>query len=267
MAVKKETNKATETMKVAGPKKAVETVKVEKTAKTETKLARMILPIVFLCGWVFISVIASQFLVGFVMLRLVGRDAFDTPVFNAIYSLISYIIALVLIIFVPLAFMKKWKTNREELGLRGSPTWTDIGLAPVGFVVALAISAGLAAIFSVFPWFNVHETQQLGFSFYLSGGDRIIAFITLVILPPIVEEIIFRGFLYGKLRSRLSMPASILITSLLFGIIHLQWNVGLDVFALSIVLCVLREITGTIYAGILTHMLKNGIAFYLLFVL
>ena len=38
-------------------------------------------------------------------------------------------------------------------------------------------------------------------------------------------------------------------------------------FALSIVLCGLREITGTIHAGILLHMLKNGIAFYLLFVM
>ena len=46
---------------------------------------------------------------------------------------------------------------------------------------------------------------------------------------------------------------------------HFQWNVGVNVFALSVVLCALREITGTIYAGILTHMIKNGVAFYLLY--
>ena len=41
----------------------------------------------------------------------------------------------------------------------------------------------------------------------------------------------------------------------------------MNVFALSVALCVLREITGTIYAGILTHMIKNGVAFYLLYVM
>ena len=47
---------------------------------------------------------------------------------------------------------------------------------------------------------------------------------------------------------------------------HGQWNVGVNVFAMSIVLCTLREITGTIYAGILLHMLKNTIAFVLVYI-
>ena len=89
-----------------------------------------------------------------------------------------------------------------------------------------------------------------------------------------MEEVIFRGWLYGKLRQKLSgktseitgIIISILLVSLLFGIVHMQWNVGVNVFALSVVLCVLREITGTIYSGILVHMLKNGIAFYFLYV-
>ena len=35
----------------------------------------------------------------------------------------------------------------------------------------------------------------------------------------------------------------------------------------SIAFIVLREITGTIYAGVLTHMLRNGVAFYYLYVI
>ena len=57
-----------------------------------------------------------------------------------------------------------------------------------------------------------------------------------------------------------------LLVSVLFGLVHMQWNVGINVFAMSVVMCALREITGTIYAGILLHMLKNGVAFYLLYV-
>ena len=71
----------------------------------------------------------------------------------------------------------------------------------------------------------------------------------------------------GKVSDLWAMIISIFLVSLTFGIVHLQWNVGVNVFAMSIVLCGLREITGTIYAGILLHMLKNGVAFYLLYVL
>ena len=90
--------------------------------------------------------------------------------------------------------------------------------------------------------------------------------IALVFIAPIAEEIIMRGWLYGKLRSRLPLPLAIVLTSILFGFLHGQWNVGVGVFALSLVLCSLREITGTIWSGILLHILSNGIAFYLLYI-
>lgn len=217
--------------------------------------------------WVFCSVVASQFLFGFLMVRLLGVEALNQPVWNGVYSALSYALALALIILVPPKLKAKWRTNREQLGLSGTPTWTDIGLAPVGFIVGTIFAIVLAWIFSLFSWFNAEEVQDVGFSIYMNGGEKVLAFFILVILAPIMEELIFRGWLYGKLRARLNMPVAIIITSLLFAVMHFQWNVGVNVFALSVVLCGLREITGTIYAGILTHMIKNGVAFYLLYVL
>ncbi|MDO4746881.1 MAG: CPBP family intramembrane metalloprotease [Candidatus Saccharibacteria bacterium] len=242
--------------------------------------------------WVGVSVVASQLAVGYLMVALMGAENFVQPVPTAIYSALSYIIAMVLIIFVPKILADKRKkadkkkdkfsshkvdlaSERKALGLKGWPTWTDIGLAPAGFVAYLLLAAGLAALFSLFPWFNATEAQEVGFSVYVVGFDRIIAFITLVVVAPVAEEIIFRGWLYDKLRGKflekysnmVSIVVSNLLVSLLFGIVHMQWNVGVNVFAMSVVMCVLREITGTIYAGVLLHMLKNGIAFYLLYVL
>jgi membrane protease YdiL (CAAX protease family) len=77
---------------------------------------------------------------------------------------------------------------------------------------------------------------------------------------------LFRGYLLGKLRKYVPLWAAILVTSLLFGFVHGAWNVGIDVFALSIVLCLLRVWTKTLWAPILLHMLKNAVAFYLLFI-
>ena len=248
--------------------------------------------------WVWVAVVVSQIVVGYTMIGIIGREGILQPVPYAIHSALSYTLSLILIILVPIVIIpmrrdsaakksakdsgKKttpttrasFTAERSRLGLKGLPTWTDIGLAPVGFVIYLVLAVALTMVFSIFPWFDISETQEIGFALTISGADRVVAFLTLVVVAPIAEEIIFRGWLYGRLRDntfkKLSVAWrigwSVFLTSLLFGILHQQWNVGVNVFAMSVVLCGLREFTGTIYAGILLHMLKNGLAFYSLFV-
>lgn len=258
---------------------------------SKKQLCRTITCVLGMLIWVMASVIVAQLIVGYLMLWILGSETFLQPVPTAIYSALTYTLALALTVCIPPLVYKKWQKSRhdknpaakttsptitrEEMGLRDWPTWTDIGLAPVGYIVSLLLAAGLVGIFSMFPWFDAKQAQEVGFSYYLTGADRVIAFAVLVVIAPVIEELIFRGWLYGKVRGKLSeiasnatsMVISALLVSLAFGIVHLQWNVGVDVFALSLVLCALREITGTIYAGILVHMLKNGVAFYLLYVL
>lgn len=235
-----------------------------------------VLSVVLMIIWTFVSLVASQYAIGLIMVTILG-DEIDEPVYTALYSLLSYSVAMILVLFVPPLVAKKWNINkdiiahkradREMLGLKGLPTWTDIGLSPIAYILSTLLAMALEYLFSVFPWYSIDEVQDVGFNFIPSAGDKVVAFLVLVVLAPIVEEIIFRGWLYGKMRTKLSAPWSILIVSVLFGIVHFQWNVGVNVFALSVVLCVLREITGSIYAGILTHMIKNGVAFYLLYIL
>lgn len=248
------------------------------TKKARTELPKkqgwmVALKVFLMTTWVAASVIVSQFAVGTLLVFIVGAENFERPIWSGVFAALSYFLALLLII-LPLKLIKKTR-EREIIGLKGLPTWTDIGLAPIGFFAYFLLAAAFMWVFSLFPWFDVEQAQDVGFNVLASGFDRVVAFVTLVVLAPIAEEIIFRGWLYGRLRSQLlkclpdwaSMLISILLVSILFGVLHGQWNVGVNVFAMSIILCGLREITGTIYAGILLHMLKNGIAFYALFVL
>ena len=228
--------------------------------------------IIGLLAWTGISIIFSQFFVVFVLYLFLGKETLSTPVWTTIMNALVYSLTLVLVLIVPPLFLKKRKkwTSREELGLKELPTWTDIGLAPVGMIIYFILATLLTSLFSVFPFFNLKETQDVGYNFLNSGLDRTVAFIALCIIAPVAEEIIFRGFLYGKLRGKISgkfsLPLSVFLVSLLFGILHGQWNVGVNVFAMSLVLCGLREITGTIYSGIILHILKNTIAFILLYI-
>ncbi|HVI69827.1 MAG TPA: CPBP family intramembrane glutamic endopeptidase, partial [Magnetospirillaceae bacterium] len=93
----------------------------------------------------------------------------------------------------------------------------------------------------------------------------IAAFITLVLVTPFTEELIFRGFVFAGFRRRLPFWLAALGVSALFAWIHGQWNVGLDVFVMSLVGCYLIEKTKNLWSAIFLHMLKNGVAFYLVY--
>lgn len=286
----KKDEKSTNEAREFAPQTGVEEVTITKQAPSKApqigakkRRGKTFLTVALLMIWVFCSVVVSQLVLGYLLIWILGPEKLNQPVWNGLYAALSYILALVLIIVVPPKVSLKWQidgkrvqsegkrvlttVSREQLGLKGTPTWTDIGLAPIAFFVSTLGAGVLVTLFQVFSWFDAAETQETGFTAYMTGGEKVVAFLTLVVAAPIVEEIIFRGWLYGKLRAKLKMPLAIILVSLLFGLMHFQWNVGVNVFALSVVLCGLREITGTIYAGILTHMVKNGVAFYLLYVL
>ncbi len=268
----------------------------KKTVKTKTPKKSLsainwktIEYVVLLLIWVAIAMTISQYIIGLPMMWILDGK-FSQPFWTCIYYGLTYVLSLVLVIIVPPRVINKLKTHanaksnkksqsipqftnlpdfttsREELGLKDLPTVIDVGLAPVSYVVYLVLSGIFTSIMSAFTWFNAEETQDVGFGYFITTGDRVVAMIALVFIAPIAEEIIMRGWLYGKLREKLKIPVAMLLTSLLFGFLHGQWNVSVGVFALSLVLCGLREITGTIWSGMLLHMLSNGIAFYLLYI-
>ena len=179
---------------------------------------------------------------------------------------ISNAVAVIVAVLVSKKLFKRIVT-RDSLGLKGLPTWTDILLSPIGYIVSTIAAAFVIMILqAVMKNVDWSQAQDVGFNSVYSSADRIITFIALVIVAPITEELIFRGFLYGRLRTKLSAVPAIILVSLLFGVLHGQWNVGIVVGVMSIFMCIARELTGTIYAGILMHMIRNGIAFYFLYV-
>lgn len=218
-------------------------------------------------------VVASFFLATYVLEVLiyivvslgVSFSNADATIIDALLAGLIYAFAIAIAIGVPW-FLQRSKTTKNDIGMTRLPSWMDLLLSPAGFIVYFLGSAILVYIASqVVPGFSTDQVQQTGFSHLTHYYQYILAFITLIIVAPVAEEVLFRGYLFGKLRQFLPFWAAMLITSVLFGFVHGQWNVGVDVFALSMVLCSLREITGNIWAGMLLHMIKNGIAFYILF--
>lgn len=172
------------------------------------------------------------------------------------------------------ALLSIWIVRRRGLGLAiiglgRRPRWKDLVYAGTGFLAFYAVLIIASVIVSAL-WPEVNDQkQQLGFNELNTSAAHAIAFISLVLIPPLGEEVLVRGYLFGGLRKVWRFWPAVLVTSSLFGLAHLEfgsggplvWAAALDTFLLSVVLCFLREKSGALYAGILVHVLNNLIAF------
>jgi len=81
-----------------------------------------------------------------------------------------------------------------------------------------------------------------------------------VFLVPCLEEFLFRGFVQPALTRRAGVVAGIAVTSLLFGLLHGVAAV-VPVAALSLLLGLLRQRSGSLLAPVFVHALHNGTMF------
>lgn len=256
-------------------------LKVDKSPKVseETKRPKRIWPwLILMPIWTYAAFVLAQLVIAGVIIALgkLGVDfaAVNSTVFVTVSTALIFVLALSIAVGVPYRLYKR-KTSWKDLGISDYPRWMDILLAVLVFVVYIFVSGIVVLVVSKLSPVPLENNQQLPFSseMLIMGWQYWLAFLTIVIIVPLAEELLFRGYLYGKLRKISPIWASFLITSLAFGLAHLwsldgplQIMVAIDTFVLSLFLCALRENTGAIWAAFLVHAIKNGVAFYLLFV-
>jgi membrane protease YdiL (CAAX protease family) len=74
----------------------------------------------------------------------------------------------------------------------------------------------------------------------------------------VAEEIIFRGYFYGVIRRFGGRLPALLTSSLLFAAIHVHLPSMLGLGILAIILCLLYERTGSLWAPITMHACFNA---------
>jgi membrane protease YdiL (CAAX protease family) len=95
-----------------------------------------------------------------------------------------------------------------------------------------------------------------------SFGPVPVQILLIVLGAGIVEELCFRGMLFGGLRERLPRVAAALIAGTIFGLLHAPGGITVvpPLIFFGFVLCLLYEKTGSIVPGMLLHMLNNSVA-------
>ena len=89
---------------------------------------------------------------------------------------------------------------------------------------------------------------------------RVLVTVTVaVVVAPLEEEFLFRGYIYGVLRRHLGVVPALLLNAALFGAIHLNLPALPALFVLALCLTLAYESTGSLLVPMAMHAMFNAI--------
>jgi membrane protease YdiL (CAAX protease family) len=95
--------------------------------------------------------------------------------------------------------------------------------------------------------------------------EYVIGFISIVILAPIMEEVLMRGIIFNKLKTQYSLWLSLLLTNILFMLMHVHPGLYLMTFLLGVMMTLVYIRWNNLAYPILFHMFLNLQPFIYLF--
>tara|TARA_B100000427_G_scaffold327105_1_gene337122 strand:- start:5486 stop:6280 length:795 start_codon:yes stop_codon:yes gene_type:complete len=211
---------------------------------------------------VFISIISSLFM-GFIVLWI-GK--YYTESYQKLFQFISIIVGQSLII-APLFLYLKYKKIPIISSIRlytiNYNTMIFVALFSLGLIVLSDELDRIIQIFFPAPEY-ITNLNNLFRPETIFGG--FLLFIAVVILAPIGEEIVFRGFLQQVLEKNWKdITRAVLFTALVFSIIHMNPYWFVQIYILGVILGFLSWKTQSIIAPLILHGLNNGVALLLSF--
>lgn len=135
------------------------------------------------------------------------------------------------------------------------------------FTATIILSLGMSTIIITIINIMFNGTgsgNTVGFDVLLSKIS-IAGIFTSSILAPIIEELVFRGFLFSILKNNMSVKRAIIIQALVFGIVHFigdgfsSYGIiqGIYTIILGLLFAVILEKTNSFYNNIIAHITFN----------
>lgn len=149
---------------------------------------------------------------------------------------------------------------RQGLGWHtGRGVFREIGLGLGGYIIGLPIVV-LGGVITIILTAKTGAKASHPIVNESGGVAKAIELLLLAcVYAPLVEETMFRGALFHRLRSRWSWLFSTAVVSILFAAMHPQGWAGVPALAaIAVVLAAIREWRGTILASAAAHALNNG---------
>lgn len=202
--------------------------------------------------WLYIIMqLCLSFVLSFVITPLVFYVfGFDFSLVNIVVStLVSLISGFVILWFMNSSFKQKLRNFKFTF----KPIET---LETIGMMYFFNYFIGIIGTF--FSKLGLPDTSP---DLWLNNDVLydVFIFISVVILAPIFEELIFRGMILRTL-SKYNKAFAIVVTSLLFGLLHLNISQAVPAFFMSLVLCYMSLKSDSLLVTILAHAANNLLA-------
>jgi membrane protease YdiL (CAAX protease family) len=139
---------------------------------------------------------------------------------------------------------------------RATPRWMLVGVCAGG--CALLLSAAWTETARMFG--RPLADQELVSSLLDAepGAARVVALLFVVAAAPVLEELVFRGYLQTTLSARFGAVVGVLVPGLLFGLFHLADPAVVPALAgVGILLGWVRHASGSVYPAMVGHLVNN----------
>ncbi len=257
---------------------------IERTAATPLTL-----------GLVLFATALAAVPLGFVVLRVVGPRApehVEVP-WNSLHALALALIAFVVLTGAGVILGEEWTVltglyltvvalgvpaalavalaivlrphGLPALGLRAAGHGRAVMAGIIAYVLVLPAWWGLGYLWTVVTehyGFEVPTQEVMSGILELERSQLAQAILIAAVVGPLLEEILFRGFLQPLFIRRLGVFAGIAVTSFLFAILHGKEYVP-PLFAIGVVLGVVRWRTGSLAAAWAVHGVHNGLMLFI----
>lgn len=141
-----------------------------------------------------------------------------------------------------------------------------VGIGTAGFVIVQLTVAVAAQLFGPVeaPQQSLLEAGRIG------GVTAVLAAVAAVAIAPVVEEVVFRGLLFQSLRRRTGLAAALVISGIVFAVVHLELDqavFGVALLLLAVWFAGAFHRTGTLVVAVVGHATFNAINLALALVL
>lgn len=212
-----------------------------------------------LAGTQYLFMMAVWVVLGLV-LGLTGWMKYFNYYSSTMLAELEFLIPVVVLLFMD-RFEVMRGTRMKLIGIR-TILWTILFT-----ILILPVTYYLNMVSQLFVPNAVNETVSY---FATTVGQDIWAkplwlnILYIAILPPVIEEFIFRGALFQGFRN-CGLFKTAFFTALMFGLAHGNLNQFMYAFAVGMFLAYLVEASGSVFASMLAHTLINGTTVVLVF--
>jgi uncharacterized protein len=187
-----------------------------------------------------------------------------TAISNPVVILWGLVSSAIIQLFLMWLYLRK--DNRlERLGLNDFGRisfYRATGMAVVLVAAAMAFNYIYATY--VIPGIGMQEEMaKILASIPRTPVNIAAGFFAIAIAAPLVEELLFRGFMQNALARYLPIWGAIILSSLLFALVHLQFYAIPGLMSLGIAFGYLYHRTGSLRTNIMLHMANNAVALIL----